>query len=108
MATDSILAKGFIFRPKKESAPNFVVGSLSIKTSDAIETLKAHTKGEWVNMNVKISKGGNYYVEIDTWEPTSTQQNESSTYSEEGISSEVISDSEEAEVSDLEDGDLLF
>ena len=31
-------------------------------------------KNGWVNMGIKKSKAGNYYMELDTWEPKQKEQ----------------------------------
>ena len=72
MSTEKIFAKGFLFK-RKENAPDFVVGSLSLKLSEAIPFIQEHAKGDWVNLDVVKSKGGNIYVELNTYvKPTQT------------------------------------
>jgi len=69
MAQDEkIFADGFSFK-RSEKAPDFVVGRLSMKSDDAVAFIQKHTKGGWVNLNIKTAKSGNYYVELDTYEP---------------------------------------
>ena len=58
---------GLYFKPKRENAPEWVLGSLSAKTDDLIKFLK--TKGEWVNMSILMSKKDKPYIEVDTWTP---------------------------------------
>jgi hypothetical protein len=65
---DKIFADGFIFK-RSEKAPDFVVGSISVKVEDAVAFLKKHDKNGWVNMQIKNSQGGKYYMELDTFEP---------------------------------------
>jgi hypothetical protein len=67
MAEEKNFADGFVFK-RNENAPDFVVGKLSVKVDEAIAWLKSNTKNGWVNVDVKRSKGGNYYMELDTWE----------------------------------------
>ena len=67
MAEEKNFADGFVFK-RNENAPEFVVGKLSVKVDEAIAWLKNNTKNGWVNVDVKKSKGGNYYMELDTWE----------------------------------------
>jgi hypothetical protein len=66
--TEKVFADGFIFK-RKENAPEFVVGSQSIKVDEAIAFLQLYQKDGWVNLDIKQSKGGKYYCELDTWEP---------------------------------------
>jgi hypothetical protein len=68
MAEEKIFADGFIFK-KKETAPDFVIGSLSLKVDEATAFIKKHTKNGWVNLDIKQGRSGNYYVELDTFEP---------------------------------------
>lgn len=65
---ERIFASGFSFK-RSEKAPDFVIGTIGIKVSDAIEFLKTHEKNGWVNIQAKKSKTGNYYIELDTFEP---------------------------------------
>lgn len=66
--SEKIFADGFSFK-RNEKAPDFVVGRLSIKVSDAIEFMNANQKKGWVNLNIKTARSGNHYVELDTYEP---------------------------------------
>lgn len=65
---EKVFADGFIFK-RNEKAPDFVVGGISIKVEDAVAFLKKHDKNGWVNLQVKNSQGGKYYMELDTFEP---------------------------------------
>jgi len=69
---EKVFAKGFNFK-RSDNAPEWVVGKLSLKASDAIEFIKQNTNGEWLNLNISQGKQGNYYVELDTWKPTPKQ-----------------------------------
>lgn len=68
MSNKTIFADGFIFK-RKENSPEFVVGSQSIKVEEAIAFLQANQKNGWVNLDIKQSKGGKYYCQLDTWQP---------------------------------------
>ena len=68
MAEEKIFADGFLFK-RKEAAPDFVVGGLSLKVEEVIPFLKKHAKNGWVNLDIKQARSGNYYVELDVWEP---------------------------------------
>jgi hypothetical protein len=65
---EKIFADGFLFK-RNEKAPDFVVGSISVKVEEATAFLKQHAKNGWVNLQVKNSQGGKYYIELDTFEP---------------------------------------
>lgn len=66
---DKTFADGFSFK-RRNNAPDFVVGNLSIKVDDAVAFLKSHEKRGWVNLNINLAKSGKHYVELDTFEPT--------------------------------------
>ena len=68
MEKQKVFADGFVFK-RNENAPDFVIGSLSVKVEEAVAFLKQHTKNGWVNLQVKNSQGGKYYMELDTFEP---------------------------------------
>jgi hypothetical protein len=70
--TEKVFADGFIFK-RKEKAPDFVIGSQSIKVDEAIAFLQLYQKDGWVNLDIKQSKGGKYYCELDTWEPKASE-----------------------------------
>jgi hypothetical protein len=67
MSKEKVFANGFIFK-RKESAPEFVVGRLSLKVDEAIAFMKQHTKEGWVNLSVMKARTGNFYIELDTFE----------------------------------------
>ncbi len=64
---------GLIVKDPKQGAPSFVVGALSFKTEEFIESLRKNDKNGWVNLNLKRSKEGKLYAEVDTWEPSSAR-----------------------------------
>ena len=65
--TEKVFANGILFK-RNENAPEFIVGSMSIKVDEAIEFINKHVKNGWVNIDIKQSQGGKYYCELDTWE----------------------------------------
>lgn len=70
MAKETIFADGFNFK-RSENAPDFVIGSLGINLDDETtrDFIRAHKKNGWLNLNIKRGRSGNYYVELDTFEP---------------------------------------
>jgi hypothetical protein len=68
MEKEKVFADGFIFK-RNEKAPDFVVGRVSVKVDEAIAFLRKHDKSGWVNMDVKTARSGNFYMELDTFEP---------------------------------------
>lgn len=76
---DIVFVSGMYFKAPddrtKEKAP-WVKGHVSIKTADFIEFIKAHKDEEWLNCDLKKSKGGKLYFELNTWKPTKEQVEE--------------------------------
>ena len=52
---EKIFADGFSFK-KRDNAPDFVVGRVSVKVDDAIAFMKKQNKGGWVNLNINQAK----------------------------------------------------
>lgn len=75
MANDEkIFADGFSFK-RRDNAPDFVVGRISVKVDDAIAFMKKYHKGGWVNLNCNKAKSGSFYIELDTFVPkTATEK----------------------------------
>jgi hypothetical protein len=65
---DKVFGEGIFFK-QKENAPSFVVGAVSIKVDEFVLFLKENDKKGWVNLDLKESKGGKHYFQLDTWEP---------------------------------------
>ena len=65
---EKIFADGLMVK-RHENAPDFVTCSLSIRVSEFIYFLQQHQDKDWVNVQVKLSKNGKYYAELDTWKP---------------------------------------
>jgi hypothetical protein len=68
MAQEKIFADGFILK-RRDNAPDFVLGSLSVKLEEALPFLNSNQKNGWVNLNLMVSNTGKYYVELDTFVP---------------------------------------
>ena len=65
---DKIFVNGMVFR-RSPKAPDFVLGTVSIKVNEFIEFLKLNQKGDWVNIDVKKSKKtGKPYCQLNTYE----------------------------------------
>lgn len=72
---EKVFAKGFNFK-RSDSAPEWLVGKVSINVPQFIVFLNANKDGEWVNLKVAQGKQGNYYAELDTWKPSPQQKAE--------------------------------
>ena len=75
---EKIFANGFSFK-RRENAPDFVVGNISIKVDDAVKFLNDNARNGWVNLNINTAQSGSTYIELDKFVPktnnnTSTNQ----------------------------------
>lgn len=67
---EKIFADGFSFK-RRDDAPDFVVGEISVKVDNAVKFLQSNQKNGWVNLKVNTAKStGKPYIELDTWQPT--------------------------------------
>jgi hypothetical protein len=66
MATE--LIKGLFVKKPHEKAPQFIKCKLSFKRDELIGWLQAQ-EDQWVNIDVKESRDGDFYAQIDTWKP---------------------------------------
>lgn len=64
---DKIFVNGMIFKRPKEGAPDFVKGSISVKVSDFGAFMVEHENNGWINIDLKSSKEGKLYLELNTW-----------------------------------------
>jgi hypothetical protein len=83
MSQDKVFAQGFTFK-RNPNSPEFIIGRQSIKVDEAIAFLQANQKNGWVNLDLKQAKNGNYYLELDTWEPKGNGQANSAPYNGRG------------------------
>lgn len=58
---------GLIVKAPHDNAPDFVKASISIRTADLAKWLALHAGEEWVNVDVKESKGGKWYAAVNTY-----------------------------------------
>lgn len=63
-----IYPKGIRFYRPHPNAPEFIRGSLSINVKEFIKFLKEYEKDGWVNIDLKKSMIGNYYLLLSEWE----------------------------------------
>lgn len=69
MAKEKIFIDGMIIKKPHANAPDFVKCSMSFKMVDFIAFARKHQKDGWINADLKVSKDGKLYAELDTWEP---------------------------------------
>ena len=74
---EKIFADGFFFS-RRDNAPEWVLGRISVKLEDALPFLKQHAKDGYVNINVNMSQGGKPYCELDTFVPRPRTENSGS------------------------------
>ena len=66
--SEKVFADGLIMKKKQFSWGE--ITTASIKVEEFIKFLQQHNKNGWVNLNIKESREGKPYAELDTWEPT--------------------------------------
>lgn len=60
---------GLIVKKPNDNAPDFVKCAISIKRSELISWLSTRTE-DWINLDVKESKAGKWYAQINDWNPS--------------------------------------
>ena len=66
--TEKVFADGFLVK-RNDSAPEFVLASVSLKVDEAIGFIKANANNGWVNIDLKRDQSGKCYAELNTWKP---------------------------------------
>lgn len=69
MSEEKIFIEGLIVKKPHDKAPDFVKASISIKCGELVEFMKSHQNNGWINADIKESKGGKFYAELNTWKP---------------------------------------
>jgi hypothetical protein len=79
-----IFVSGMSFKRPREGAPEFVKGQISINVKSFIDWFKQHANGkEWLNIDLKSSKEGKLYLELNTFKPQEKQDSFDITQAEE-------------------------
>ena len=60
--------KGLFVKAPRQGAPDFVKGSISIKTVDLMRELQGSNE-DWINLDIKESRDGKWYCQINDWKP---------------------------------------
>lgn len=68
--SDIEFISGLSFKAPNEGAPDWLIAKGSIKPADLIAWLQSK-EGDWVNFELKESKGGKLYAAVDNWKPNS-------------------------------------
>ena len=71
MANNTEFVDGLIVKAPNPKAPDYVKANISIKVEDLGKWLREKFKAgdEWVNIDVKESKGGKWYAAVSTFKP---------------------------------------
>lgn len=68
MSDEIEFVNGLIVKAPHQNAPDFVKCAASIKVADLSAWL-AGKSDEWINIDVKESKGGKWYAAVSTFKP---------------------------------------
>ena len=77
MAKEEIqFVDGLIVKAPHPKAPDYVKATISIKVEDLGKWLREKYKAgnEWVNIDLKESKGGKWYAALSTYKPKAKEQ----------------------------------
>jgi len=96
---EKIFVNGLISKDIPDSAPDFILGNMSVNIKSFVDFLLANEKyavNGWLNMTTKrSSKDGKRYTELDLYQYKKSQENkEHSTLTSPGVNGEVIDTSE--------------
>lgn len=74
MSNEIEFVPGMIVKQRASNAPDYVIGKLSIKPQELAAWLQGKKAGEWLNVDLKISKSGKAYAAVDNWKPQGEAQ----------------------------------
>lgn len=57
---------GLIIKKPKQNAPKFIIANISIKREELTNWLN-NSRDEWINLDVKESKKGSWYAQVNEW-----------------------------------------
>ena len=70
-------AQGLYFNEPHERAPDFVLGSISVKPGEFANWMKENSEAKdakgYLRLDVKKSKNGKVYVALSTWKPDASK-----------------------------------
>ena len=93
-----------MFVKRHPKAPEFVICNLSFKVEEFIKFLQDNQKDGYVNAQIKLSKKGSYYAQVDDYAgkgKTGSNSNENSEMT--NVSSSEVNEPNKAESSDTGD-----
>jgi len=71
--SDKEFVDGLSIKPPISGAPDFVKCQISIKRKDLGNWLRGK-EDDWINIDVKVSKKGKWYAEVNNWKPQAKQE----------------------------------
>jgi len=66
--SDKVFLDGIRAKRVSENAPEWIKMKLSINRTQLISWLQNQT-GDWIDIDIKESRSGNLYCEVDNWKP---------------------------------------
>ena len=67
--------EGLRFSSPSEKAPEWVKGQISVNVAKFLPWAEANQDERgWINLDLKVSKNGNYYLELNEWRKDKTGQ----------------------------------
>lgn len=69
---DPVFIDGLFFKAPRQGAPDFIKGAISMKRAELITWLQGRND-EWINIDVKESRGGKLYCQLNDWKPEGGQ-----------------------------------
>jgi hypothetical protein len=74
MSNDIEFVEGLYYKEPRANAPDYVKGSISIQPAKLAAWCQTHASDEWVNVDVKESKGGKIYCAVNDWKPGQSRE----------------------------------
>lgn len=71
MAEENKFVPGMFAKAPREGAPEYIKCAISLKVAELGQFLREAYKAgdEYVNVDIKVSKGGKWYAAVNTWKP---------------------------------------
>lgn len=66
---------GLIFKKRRDNAPEFIKGHISIKREALRDWLSKETD-EWINADLKLSKEDKLYIQVNEWKKPQNTEND--------------------------------
>ena len=68
---DKIFPAGFHYHTRRQRAPDFIIGGVSVKLDEFVEWAKQYVNERgYLEIDIKKSKAGKVYAELNTYKPT--------------------------------------